>query len=77
VSKIGAIGTTLAVTGNGNTLLVTANVVTSLPILVTLLMVAIRLSETSVLTRGTRHNIQEDGIFSYTSWFVSKQLLMQ
>jgi hypothetical protein len=43
-------------------LLVTANVAPSSPILVTLTMKAIRSSETSVLTRATQRNIQEDGI---------------
>jgi hypothetical protein len=43
-------------------LLVTANVVPSSPILVTLMMEAIHSSETSVLTRATRRHVPEDGI---------------
>jgi hypothetical protein len=43
-------------------LLVTANDVPSLTILVTLMMDAMRSSETLVLTRATRRNIPEDGI---------------
>jgi hypothetical protein len=42
-------------------LLVTANVPSS-PILVTLMMEALRSFETSVLTRSIRHNIPDDGI---------------
>jgi hypothetical protein len=42
-------------------LLVTANVVPSLMILFTLMMKAISFSETSVLTRATRHHIPEYG----------------
>jgi hypothetical protein len=43
-------------------LLVTANVVPTSPILVTLMMGAIHSYDTSVLTRATRRNIPEDGI---------------
>jgi hypothetical protein len=43
-------------------LLVTANIVPSLPILVNLILEVICSSETSVLTRTTRRNNTEDGI---------------
>jgi hypothetical protein len=70
VTRIGELGTTLALTSNRRTLrslrsvrqlLVTANVPSS-PTLVTLMMEALSFSETSDLTIATWRNIPEDAI---------------
>jgi hypothetical protein len=67
VTRIGSLGTTLAVTSNRRTLLIAANVVPTSQILATLLIEAVRSSETSVLTRATQINILEDGILDSDS----------
>jgi hypothetical protein len=76
VTRIGELGTTLAVTSNRRTLwrntkwkrkLVTANVVPSTQFFVTLMMEALSSSETSDLTRATGVTSQKTAFFMLTA----------
>jgi hypothetical protein len=66
VTRVGELGTMLSLTSNQRRMRrntrVTASVVPSPPILVSLMLVALSSSETSVLTRATLRNILEDTI---------------
>jgi hypothetical protein len=63
VTRIGELGTMFAVT-------VTANIVPSLPILVTLMMEVIHFSKMSDLIRATQCNIPEDDVLQFHSLYM-------
>jgi hypothetical protein len=62
VTRIGEVGTTLAVTSSVFRLLIATNFVLRSPTLVTPMMEAIYSSEESVLTRAIQRNIPDDSI---------------
>jgi hypothetical protein len=66
LARIGGLGRTLAVNSNRRTLQVTANDVPSSPILFTLIMEALRSSETTVLTRATRHSSSNEFVLLFS-----------
>jgi hypothetical protein len=66
VTRIGELGSTLALTSNRITL---RRILPSSPILVTLMKVALRYSVTSVFRRATRRNIPDNAIIQFSFSF--------
>jgi hypothetical protein len=71
MTRIGELGTTLAVT-SVRRLLVTASVFPSSTVLVAQMKEALSSSDTSVLTRATRRSILEDGILQLMLFTISE-----
>jgi hypothetical protein len=72
--RVALVTTDVPEEGSMRRLLVTANVVPSSPILVTLMMEALSSSEMSVLPRASRRNIPDDTVL-HQSWICPFRVL--
>jgi hypothetical protein len=73
LTRIGELGTTLAVSSNVR-MLRRSIMYIAYAILVTLMTEAIHSSERSVLTRATRHNIAEYGILQFMPHYILSEV---